>query len=104
MVIFAGVVILFALAAGALYARGILGPLRALSTATEALAGGDPGARFQGGPAGEIGYLGARFNSMAEQIEAQAAALREARDELELRVEQRTAKLARANAALEVEI
>ena len=34
------------------------------------------------------------FNSMAQEIEAQAAALQKARDEVELRVHERTAELA----------
>ena len=44
------------------------------------------------------------FNSMTQQIEAQAAALQKARDEVELRVQERTAELAQTARDLEAEV
>ena len=44
------------------------------------------------------------FNSMAQEIEAQAAALQKARDEEELRVHERTAELAQTARDLEAEV
>ena len=44
------------------------------------------------------------FNSMAQEIEAQAAALQKARDEVELRVHERTAELAQTFRDLEAEV
>jgi len=75
--LFAGAIALLALLAGALFAAVILKPIRSLSTATEAIAGGDLGARVQTVQADELGRLGASFNAMAERIETQAAALQE---------------------------
>jgi PAS domain S-box-containing protein len=102
--IFAGVIILVALIAGTLCAVVILRPIRSLARATESIAGGDLAARVPAGHADELGQLGSRFNAMAEQIEAQATALQSARDELELRVQERTAALVQTTQDLEVEI
>ena|SRR5713101_6823325 len=44
------------------------------------------------------------FNSMAQEIEAQAAALQKARDEVELRVHERTAELAQTARDLQAEV
>jgi PAS domain S-box-containing protein len=49
----------------------------------------------------ELGRLGRSFNSMAHRIEAQAVALQKAHDELELRVQERTAELAQLAAIVE---
>ncbi len=102
--VFAGAIILIALIAGTLFAAVILRPVRSLSTATAALAGGDLAARVQVGRADELGRLGANFNSMAERIEAQAEALKTVNEQLELRVERRTTELRQTTKALELEI
>jgi PAS domain S-box-containing protein len=101
----AGVIILGAVGVGAFFAATILRPVLSLAHATEELAKGDRSARVSVDRADEFGELGAGFNRMAEQLEAQAAALEKARDELEMRVEQRTAELAQItrNLALEVD-
>ena len=101
--LFAGVIILIALLAGTLFAAVILKPIGSLSTATESIAGGDLAARVPPGHADELGRLGTSFNSMAEQIEAQATALQKARDELELRVQERTAELMQKSQDLEIQ-
>jgi len=66
---FAGVIILLALAMGALFAAVILRPIRSLSAATEALASGDLGARVSMQRKDELGDLGASFNAMAGRIQ-----------------------------------
>jgi len=100
----AGVIGLLALVLGAAVAALILRPVRSLSRATTALARGDYGARVPPSGSDELGELGATFNTMAAQLQVQDAALRKARDELELRVQERTADLARTTADLEREI
>jgi len=93
-----------AFAIGTLYAGVLVRPIQALAKATMRIAGGDLSARVADGRADEVGRLGANFNAMAERVEAQDAALRAARDELELRVQQRTAELVSTNVKLETEI
>ncbi len=100
---FAGTIMILALAAGTLFATVILRPIGSLSRATTAIAGGDLTARVQPGGSDELGRLGTSFNSMARQIETQATALQRARDELELRVQERTAELRQKSRDLEVQ-
>jgi signal transduction histidine kinase len=102
--LFAGVIILAALVAGTLFAAIILKPIRSLAMATKSLADGDLTARVPTPRTDELGRLGASFNSMAAQIENQATALQKARDELELRVQERTAELLQTTGNLEIEI
>ncbi|MBC7601241.1 MAG: PAS domain-containing protein [Ramlibacter sp.] len=79
---------------GAVVAASILRPVRALDDATTRLAGGgDGGARVTGNARDEIGRLGANFNAMADRIESQSAALRQANADLEARVRERTGLL-----------
>ena len=92
-VLFAAAIVALALAAGFFVALAFLRPLQALSKASNAIAGGDLGARVPAGRGNEIGHLASSFNAMAERIEAQAAALRQSRDALEARVDERTAAL-----------
>jgi PAS domain S-box-containing protein len=100
---FAGTIMILALAAGTLFATVILRPIGSLSRATTAIAGGDLTARVQPGAGDELGRLGTSFNSMAGRIETQATALQRARDELELRVQERTAELRQKSRDLEVQ-
>jgi PAS domain S-box-containing protein len=96
VLILAAVILLLALAAGTLFSAGILEPVQALSAATSALAQGNLSARVVTAPRGdELGALGVSFNRMAERIESQAQQLQLAHQELESRVEERTAELAR---------
>jgi len=101
---FASLSILIAVLGGVWFAAVLLKPVTSLSKATGRLAEGDLKARADGGASDELGRLGASFNSMAERIGTQATALQKARDELELRVQQRTADLAQTTTNLEIEI
>jgi signal transduction histidine kinase len=101
--VFAGVIAAMALLAGALFAAVILKPIRLLAKATDAIAAGDMTARVPEGHADEIGQLGASFNLMAARMQTQAAALLEARDRLETRVQERTAELVAATRGLAAE-
>ena len=89
---------------GVLFAGGIVRPVRALTRAATAMAGGDYSARVHSDGAGELGRLGRSFDAMAERIEVQTAQLQGARDELEQRVQQRTAELLRTTEDLRAEI
>jgi PAS domain S-box-containing protein len=100
--LFAGVAIVLALIAGTLFAAMIVGPLRALSLATERLALGEPNARLVNPGSDELGRLGRSFNDMADRIEAQSAALRRSNEELEERVRQRTADLTESEQGLSI--
>jgi signal transduction histidine kinase/DNA-binding response OmpR family regulator len=86
-------IVVLALVGGLLLARSILGPLRRLVAATDALGAGDLNARVAGTPRGELGALATRFNDMA-------AAMARHRNELEERVRTRTLDLERANEQL----
>ncbi len=94
----AAVITVAALSIGALLATRILRPIRQLTTAAATLAAGDLSARVPEQGADELGQLGRGFNRMAERLLAQSAALQRSHDELEQRVEDRTAQL-RAEAA-----
>ncbi len=94
-IVFAVGIIVVALLAGALLAAVFLRPIGALAKATDAIAQGDLQARAAAtGRGDELGRLQNSFNAMAQRIEAQASALTRARDELEARVQERTAALA----------
>ena len=73
--LFAGAILLLALLAGALFAAAILKPIRSLSAAARAIAAGDLDARVAVDHTDELGRLGTTFNTMAERIKVQAAAL-----------------------------
>ena len=98
--LFATAIILAALATGLLFARVILQPVLSLATATGLLASGALGARVRSKRHDEIGQLGSSFDRMAERIEVQAKALQQTNEELEARVQERTAELARKAQAL----
>lgn len=95
--------IMLALAIGLWAALLVLRPVDSLAKATAAIAGGTLSARASIRGNDELGRLGASFNAMADRIESQDLALRSARDELELRVQERTAQLQRTADALQLE-
>ncbi len=82
-----------ALVAGWLLSAGTLKQIRSLLAATTALARGDLAARVPVPGTDELGQLAHGFNTMADRIETQATGLQRSRDELELRVQERTAEL-----------
>jgi PAS domain S-box-containing protein len=102
--LFAGAITLAAVLVGSLFAGAVLRPIAALSKATERIAEGDLAARAFIARGDELGLLGERFDAMAEQIQRQAAALSEARDELALRVRERDHELQAATESLTAEI
>ncbi len=79
--------------AGAILAGRLTRPILRLVQATRALAQGDLSVRVDNGRADEIGVLGASFDGMAGQLQAQAERLQQAHDELEHRVQERTQAL-----------
>ena len=89
---------------GLAFAASILRPIRKLSLATAAIANGDLTARVQESRGDELGQFGARFNVMADQVQAHSAGLQRSRDELELRVAERTAELTQTTQKLQGEI
>ena len=89
---------------GLTFAAGILRPIRALKEAAASIARGDYAARVQDSRGDELGQFGVSFNTMVEQVQAQAARLQGSRDELEVRVRERTADLIQTTRRLEAEI
>lgn len=93
-IIACGIIIVLALASGALFSRRILLPIAGLSKAATAIAAGHLDIRVPPDGNDEIGQLGKAFNDMA-------AALQQSREELDDIVRVRTEALAQANASLE---
>jgi PAS domain S-box-containing protein len=90
-----------ALFVGALFTALLLRPINALSAATRSLSNGDLASRVRSPRKDEIGRLAASFDAMAERIQAQAEALREANRDLERKVLERTRALAETTLALQ---
>jgi signal transduction histidine kinase/ActR/RegA family two-component response regulator len=102
-----GLAILLALGAGLFLASFVVEPIRAITRAADAIAGGDLGARVAMPGRDELGRLGTAFDSMADalsvkhevqeqQVRARTDALHAAMQRLEsqnLALEQRTAEL-----------
>jgi PAS domain S-box-containing protein len=86
-------IIAAAVVLGLLLAAGTLKPIRALSRAATAIAGGDWSARMANPRRDELGRFGTAFNTMADRLQQQAETLARARDQLEQRVGERTAEL-----------
>jgi PAS domain S-box-containing protein len=78
---------------GVFLTSATLRPLGALSKATAKLTHGELNARVEVTRGDELGQLAGDFNAMADRIESQAAALQRANQDLEARVQQRTAEL-----------
>jgi HAMP domain-containing protein len=89
---------------GLAFAASILRPIRKMSQATAAIANGDLGARIEETRRDELGQFGAHFNAMAEQIQAHSVGLQRSRDELEMRVAERTVELTQTTEKLQREI
>ena len=114
LVVFAGV----ALIVSFLVANSIANPINEIARAIRAFGEGDWTQTVETTKTDEVGQLATGFNAMARNLEArtdelkrskealaaQATALRAAHDELESRVNERTAELAHANTELKTEI
>ena len=96
----AGCGTVIALLLGLFAAKSIIAPLKELTCAAGAFASNQAGITMPPARGDEIGELIAAFNSMMERRRLAKKELMEARDELELRVEERTAALAAANEQL----
>ena len=83
--------------------RTIAGPLQHLQAHALALGRGEDRSYFEAGGPLELRDLARTFNVMAEEIRKREKKLREAHDELEKRVKERTFELARANESLQAE-
>src|SRR5262245_4041460 len=96
-----GAVVVLGLVISLALRRRIIQPLGTLVAATQAIAAGDL-RRITIGDDGEIGQLAASFNSMTTALEESHAAIVAANQQLERKVQERTADLDRTVAQLEV--
>lgn len=78
--------------------RSLVEPVEALARASEAVAGGDLSARAPVMSDDEVGRLARTFNEMTERLAVTIQALEELNEQLEDKVEARTAELAQAEA------
>ncbi len=84
--------------------RQIFQPIENLRTGARRIGAGDLEHRIDIIRPDEIGQAAAEFNEMASHLRDREEALRKARDELERRVEERTAELSKSNSLLRQEI
>lgn len=80
--------------------KGILRTFTIMEEGTSAITSGDLGHRIDLPPTTELGKLATSFNSMTDSLQKSRSDLEQLNAELELRVEDRTAQLAAANADL----
>jgi len=81
-------------------ARRISRPIHSMAVAAQRIAQGDYSKKVEAQGADELGYLGHSFNTMMEELQRAHQALRESAEELERKVEQRTAELTRMQAQM----
>jgi two-component system NtrC family sensor kinase len=81
-------------------ARRISGPIHGMALAAQRIAQGDYSRAVDGGGDDELGYLAHSFNRMTADVQQAHQALRESADELERKVEERTAELKRMQAQM----
>jgi two-component system NtrC family sensor kinase len=81
-------------------ARRISTPIHDLTVAAQRIARGDYSQAVDGGSDDELGYLAHSFNAMSTEVQLAHQALRESADELERKVEERTAELKRMQAQM----
>ncbi|MGE5198024.1 MAG: sensor histidine kinase, partial [Rhodospirillaceae bacterium] len=81
-------------------ARRIADPIHSLTNAAHLIAQGEYSLEVDAGSDDELGYLAHSFNTMTAEVQAAHAALRDSADELERKVEARTAELKRMQAQM----
>jgi len=81
-------------------ARRISGPIHGMALAAQRIAQGDYSQAAHGGGDDELGYLAHSFNTMTAEVQQAHRALQESADELERKVEERTAELKRMQAQM----
>ncbi len=81
-------------------ARRISGPIHSMALAAQRIAQGDYSQAVDGGGDDELGYLAHSFNTMTAELRLAHQALRESADELERKVEARTAELKQMQAQM----
>jgi len=81
-------------------ARRISGPIHGMTLAAQRIAQGDYSQAVNEGGDDELGYLAHSFNTMTGELRLAHQALRESADELERKVEERTAELKRMQAQM----
>ena len=95
---------LLAILAGTAGTRWISRPLGTVVAVAQAITTGDLSRRVGLPQRDEVGRLASAFDAMADSLVTQQTELRHARDDLEQRVQERTAALSQANVALQAEI
>lgn len=97
--------LVFGIATMAIIERFLLSRIFRLNADVQRIgAEGNPSARLGAFGVDEVGSLALAVNSMLTALERAQEEVRRSRDELEMRVQERTAELARANEALRLEI
>ena len=81
-------------------ARRFSEPIHGMTMAAQRIAQGDYSQAVRGGGDDELGYLAHSFNTMTSELQLAHTALRESADELERKVEERTAELKRMQAQM----
>ena len=81
-------------------ARRISKPIHGMALAAQRIAQGDYSQAVDGGSDDELGYLAHSFNTMTTELQLAHKALRESADELERKVEARTAELKQMQAQM----
>jgi signal transduction histidine kinase len=95
-----GAATVFAVLAGVLFSGSLTEPIRRLRTAANAFGGGDFTHRVRVDGGGELAELGAAFNAMSVALEESRSAVERFNEELQARVDERTAALRATQADL----
>jgi methyl-accepting chemotaxis protein len=99
-----GLALLISIVLGIMASRLMTTPLLRLSRATSAIANGDLNQILEVKGIGELGILEQSFNQMAQQLRESFTALEEIRQDLELRVAERTATISEESKLLQQEV